>query len=377
MASHPEAMLDQTAVVRRRDPSGMLGHAAHFADQLGRGWAISRALALSDTHRNAASVAVLGMGGSAVCADLARGIFADRLQVPVISVRDYALPEWVTDRTMVVAISHSGATEETIAALATALERRCPVAVITTGGPIGEVARSVDLPRLLFPNETPPRASLGYTLALFTGLLERAGFLAIDDGELEQAVDAARAAAAAYGPDIATADNPAKQLAWSLLDRLPVIEASGSLAAVARRWKTQFNENSKSAAAAEEVPEALHNAVVGYAQPDTLRDQLFVCLLAGSHDHPRNARRLDLSAKLLGDAGISHEVLSFAGPSPFAEACTAISLGDFASVYLGLLYGEDPSLTEVLTMVKSVMNGYDETDSTESNGGTDADLPVM
>lgn len=361
MNAEAEAMLDQVAVVQRRDSSAMLSHAANFAGQLRSGWAISRSLELSDAHRSAQAVAVLGMGGSAVCADLARAIFADRLRAPVVSVRDYELPAWVDGQTLVVAVSHSGATEETIAALSVALERRCPVAVITTGGAIGEVAARVGLPRLIYPGETPPRASLGYTLSLLAGLLERAGFLDLAAPELDAAAGAAQEAARAYGPEVATAANPAKQLAWSLLDRLVVIEGSGVLGAVARRWKTQLNENSKSAATAEELPEAMHNAVVGYAQPDTLRDHLFVCLLTGSHDHARNARRLTLTERLLDDARIGHQVLAFAGGSALAEACSAISMGDFVSIYLGLLYGEDPGATPVLGMVKDVMGGFDET----------------
>jgi glucose/mannose-6-phosphate isomerase len=360
MSDEPEGMLDQPAAMRRRDPGNMLGHAAGFAHQLRSGWQISRSLQLSDVHRSARAVAVLGMGGSAVCADIARAIFADRLSVPVVSVRDYQLPAWVDSKTLVVAVSHSGATEETIAAFSTALERRCPAAVITTGGAIGDVAARVDLPRLIYPGETPPRASLGYTLALLAGLLERAGYLDLSAEEVEAAAAAAAQAAGECAPGVETAGNPAKQLAWTLLDRLPVVEGSGALAAVARRWKTQLNENSKSAAAAEELPEAMHNTVVGYAQPDTLRDHLFVCLLAGSHDHARNARRAELTARLLDDAHIGHQLLSFSGPSVLAEACSAISLGDFVSIYLALLYGEDPSATPVLGLVKDVMGSFDE-----------------
>lgn len=368
MTAEPEGMLDQPDVIRRRDSGNMLGHAADFASQLRAGWTISRTLQLTDVHRSATAGVVLGMGGSAVCADLARAIFADRLSVPIVAVRDYQLPAWVDRQTLVVAISHSGTTEETIAALSTALERRCPTVVITTGGAIGEVAARVHLPRLVYPGETPPRASLGYTLSLLLGLFERAGHLDLAEAELETAAAAAEAAARDYAPGIETVANPAKQLAWSLLDRLPVIEASDALAAVARRWKTQLNENSKSAATAEELPEAMHNTVVGYAQPDTLRDHLFVCLLKGSHDHARNARRLELTARLLDEAQISHQALSFAGQSAFAEACSAISLGDFVSIYLGLLYGEDPASTPVLSMVKEVMGGFDELAGEDDHG---------
>jgi glucose/mannose-6-phosphate isomerase len=276
-----------------------------------------------------------------------------------VSVRDYALPAWVGPDTFVIASSHSGATEETISALSTALERKCPVAVITTGGPIGEVAKKADLPRLVFPNESPPRASLGYGLILLTGLLERAGYLELGDAELEDAIAAARQVGASCAADMPASSNLAKQLAWSLLDRFPVIEGSGFMAAVARRWKTQLNENSNSAAAAEELPEATHNTVVGYEQPETMRDHQYVVFLSGKADTPRNRERARLSTELLKASGIDHRSVSFEGESVLAQACAAISLGDYVSFYLAMLYGVDPSHTEALTLVKRAMSEFD------------------
>jgi glucose/mannose-6-phosphate isomerase len=352
-------MLDDTAAIGRRDPGNMLERIAEFGDQLRTGWGLSRDLRLTDVHRTATSVVVLGMGGSAVCGDLVRSIFSDRLTVPISSVRDYDLPAWVGKQTLVVAVSHSGTTEETIGALSMALERRCPVVVITTGGPIGDVAARVQLPRLIYDAATvPPRASLGYTMSLLVGLLERAGMLAIDDAEVEAAIAASASVVAACAPDKPTESNLAKQLAWSVLDRLPIVEASGPLAAVARRWKTQINENSHSAAAAEELPEAMHNAVVGYDQPDVLRDHQYVVFLSSSSDHPRNAFRAELSTELLNQVGIGHQTVLIDGEGRFTQACAAITLGDYVSAYLGLLYGQDPSATPVLTHVKEQMAAF-------------------
>ncbi len=359
MTAEEKPLLEDLQTLRRRDPSGMLGSIAAFPDQVAAAWRLSRDLDLTERHRSATSVAVLGMGGSAVGGDLVRAIFSDRLRVPLISVRDYELPAWVGPQTLVVASSHSGATEETISALSTALERRSPVAVITTGGPIGEVAKQVDLPRLLFPNEGPPRASLGYGMVLLAGLLERVGMLDLADAEVEEAVAAARSVAASCRADVPAASNLSKQLAWSLLDRLPVVEGSGFMAAVARRWKTQFNENSNSAAVAEELPEATHNTVVGYEQPETLRDHQYVVFLASPADAPRNRERARLSSELLNASGIDHQRVTFEGSSRFAQACAAISLGDYVSFYLALLYGVDPSATEPLTLVKSSMSEFD------------------
>jgi glucose/mannose-6-phosphate isomerase len=302
------------------------------------------------------------MGGSAVAADLVRAIFSDRLRLPIVSVRDYELPAWVGRETLVVAISHSGATEETVTALGSALERRVPVVVITTGGPIGDVARRASIPRMIFPNETPPRASLGYMLALLAGLLERAGFLDLAETEVREAIAASSAVVAACAPDVGTDSNMAKQLAWSLLDRLPVIEGSGPLAAVARRWKTQLNENSNSAAVAEELPEATHNAVVGYDQPEALRDHQYVVFLRSASDQPRNEYRATLSGELLDAVGIGHQTINFDGDTRFAQACAALTLGDYVSAYLGLLYGVDPSATPALTQIKERMAAFGQDD---------------
>jgi glucose/mannose-6-phosphate isomerase len=357
--------LEDVAAIKRRDPGAMLDKIGAFADQMNTSWQLSRAVELPERHRAATAVAVLGMGGSAVCGDLVRAIFGDRLTVPLVSVRDYELPAWVGDSTLVVAVSHSGATEETLTALGTALERRCPVAAITTGGPLGDVAERVNLPRLIFPNETPPRASLGYTLMALAGLLERAGMLPLSDADVAAGVDAARSVAASCALDKPTESNLAKQLAWSLLDRLPIIEGSGFLAAVARRWKTQLNENSKSTASAEELPEATHNTVVGYDQPDTLRDHHYVVFLEGSGDNPRNKRRARLSRDMLDAVGSAHQKVMFDQPGRVAQACAAIALGDYVSFYLAMLYGVDPSATPALTLVKETLADFDATDGAD------------
>ena len=359
MSDEATGLLEDAVAIARRDPGRMLDAIATFPDQMRIAWQLSRKLTIGDRYRTTTSAAVLGMGGSAVCGDLVRAIFGERLRIPLVSVRDYELPEWVDQSTMVIAVSHSGATEETIAALSTALERRSPVAVITTGGPIGEVAKQVDLPRLLFPNESPPRAALGYTMILLTGLLERAGFMDLAETEIEQAIAAAQTVAASCAATVPTDTNLAKQLAWSLLDRLPVIEGSGFMAAVARRWKTQINENANSAAAAEELPEATHNTVVGYEQPETMRDHEYVVFLASDSDLPRNRERTRLSIELLKAATIDHQRVWFDGQGRLAQACAAISLGDYVSFYLALLYGVDPSKTESLNLVKSAMSEFD------------------
>jgi glucose/mannose-6-phosphate isomerase len=284
-----------------------------------------------------------------------RGLWSERLRSPLEVVRGYELPAWVGAETLVVASSYSGATEETISALTTALERGAPVAAISTGGPIHDVAARAGLPLLTFPGGGQPRAAIGYSITLLAGLLERAGSLDLQGDEVEVAARAAEVVVRSIAPEVPTERNPAKRLAWALVDRLPVVVASGFLAPVARRWKTQLNENGKTWAVFDELPEATHNSVVGYPHPEALRDHLQVLFLASPLDHPRNTQRAVLARELLEEVGIGHQTLPFDGPSRFAQALAAIVLGDAVSIYLAAVYGLDPTPVEAIARIKARM----------------------
>ena len=345
--------LDDTAAIARTDRSGMIVAVAGIPRQLRDGWARSRAIDLPGRHSQAHAVAVLGMGGSAIGGDLLRSIWADQLKLPLEVVRGYVLPAWAGPDTLVVASSYSGATEETLSAVEMAFTRRCPVAVITTGGPLGAVATKASLPLLAFPAVGQPRAAVGYSLILLAGLLERAGALVLADAEVEAAAVAGDVALAAWGPDVPTETNLAKQLAWSLLDRLPVVTGSGHLAAVARRWKTQLNENAKTMAVWDELPEANHNTIVGYPQPEATRDHQLHLFLASASDHPRNALRAELAMELLAESGIGSQSITVPGATPAESAIAATILGDLVSAYLAVLYGTDPTPVAAIVRLKA------------------------
>jgi glucose/mannose-6-phosphate isomerase len=347
--------LDDVKVLATVDPGGMLGHIAGMPDQLRDAWSLTRELSLSEKHERANAIAVLGMGGSAIGGDLVAGIWSDRLLAPLTVLRGYDLPAWVGTSTLVVASSNSGNTEETLSAVGAALQRGSPIVAVTTGGALTTAAKRASMPLVSFPSIGMPRASVGYSVGLLAGLLERAGMLPLDAAEIEAGAAAAAAAVAEYRPEVPTEANRAKQLAWLLLDRLPVIEASGFLAPVARRWKTQLNENGKSMAAWEELPEATHNTVVGYPQPATVRDHLFVIFLASSLDHPRNRIRAALSKAALQDELISNDQVLLPDGSRLAQAMRAIVLGDYVSVYLAALYGIDPTPIDVLVRIKEAL----------------------
>lgn len=350
-AQRTASILDDVASMERADPEAMLGLVAGFADQLEEAWRISRTVELPwDPPR---AVAVLGMGGSAIGGDLVKGIWADRLSVPLEVVRGYDLPAWVDRETLVIASSKSGGTEETISALSTALERRCPVAVVTTGGPLREVAQRAGLPLATFPSHGQPRSAVGYSMGILAGLLERAGVLALDEAEIAAGAASAREMVARCAPAVSSSQNPAKQLAWTLVDRFAIITGGGFLAPVARRWKAQLNENGKATAAFDELPEATHNSVVGFEQPESLRDHLVVVFLTSSLDHPRSTLRANVIAELLTSTNVVHDVVEVSGAGRLGHALSAISLGDHVSVYVAFMYGVDPTPVVAIDHIKA------------------------
>ncbi len=360
--------LDDAATIARTDRAGMIVGVAGIPGQIRDGWTRSRTLDLPGRHSQARGVAVLGMGGSAIGGELVRATWSDRLRVPVEVVRGYELPAWVTPDVLVVASSHSGATEETLAAVEVAFTRRCPVAVITTGGPLGAVATKASLPLLAFPAGGQPRAAVGYSMLLLAGLLERAGVLVIDDAEVEAAAAAGDAALAAWGPDVPTESNLAKRLAWALLDRLPVITGSGPLSAVARRWKTQLNENAKTMAVWDELPEAGHNTIVGYPQPESTTDHQLHLFLSSAADHPRVTLRAELSTELLTENGIASQTVRLPGATRPEQVVAGIILGDLVSTYLAVLYGTDPTPVDAIVRLKASLV---DTGAASGEGTTD------
>ena len=343
--------LDDPATLSRIDPEDMLGRVVAMPAQLAQARRIGASLALDERHTDVDAVAVLAMGGSAIGAELVAGAAGDRLRVPLVVHRDYGLPGGVTARTLVVAASHSGETAETLSGFAAARERGLPTVVITTGGRLAAQASAQGLPLLQYRLAGQPRAAIGFGVGLVQELLSRAGLIEGPD-DLGPAVTALETLVERMAPSVETAANPAKQLAWSIFGRIPVIYGHGPMAAVAHRWKTQLNENAKAWAAFEPMPEANHNAIEGSLNPRELGDALFVVQVRDP-DEPRDiAERYRVVEELLGERATNRSTVWAEGPSQLARVLTGVAYGDLVSVYLAILYQTDPTPVTLLAMLK-------------------------
>jgi glucose/mannose-6-phosphate isomerase len=267
--------LDDPEALKRIDPSDMLGKVTELPRQLAQARRVAAAVALEPHHRDVDAVVVLAMGGSAIGAELVAGAAGDRLKVPLIVHRDYGLPAGIGPRTLVIGASHSGETVETLSGVGVARERGLPLVAITTGGRLAHIAEEAELPVLRYQQPGQPRAAIGFGVGLMHELLSRAGLIA-DPDPIGSSVEALEALFERLGPSVETDANPAKQLAWAMFGRIVIVYGHGAMAPVARRWKTQLNENTKAWAAWEQMPEANHNAIEGSLNPRELSDALYV-----------------------------------------------------------------------------------------------------
>jgi glucose/mannose-6-phosphate isomerase len=330
----------------------MLEHLHGLPQQCRTAWRRAQEFQLPKGYTNIDKVVVLGMGGSAIGGSLLRNL-ASRLDKPIIFVtRDYDLPSFVDDRTLVIASSYSGNTEETLSAFSQAVKIRCKKLAMTSGGKLKALAEDARVPIFLIDLVSQPRAALGYSFIPLIVFLQKLGFLKDKPAEVEVMIRDLERLVEEIKETVPTSSNPAKQLAAKLRGRIAVIYGAGILSAVARRWKTQINENSKAWAFHETFPELNHNAVVGYQFPSELASKIYVVLLRCPSLHPRTLIRYQVTSELLKQKDISHEIIDSQGESELSQMMSLIYFGDWVSYYLAILNETDPTPVKAIDYLK-------------------------
>jgi len=345
-------LLDDDAAHEQIDPQNMRATIRDLPRQCSAAWEEIQAFDLPAAYRDIDKVVVLGMGGSAIAGDLLGALAALESSVPIFCHRGYNLPLLVDGRTLLIACSFSGNTEETLSAFQEALCTDAKKLVITTGGQLLETARVSGIPAFVFHYESTPRAALGYSLMPLLAIAGKLGIVREKDADVAEAIAVMEELLRRIREDVPLAKNPAKQLATRLHGRLPVIYGAGLLADVARRWKTGLNETSETWAFYEQLPEAGHNAIVGFALPTAVAQAAFVVFLQAPSLHPRVLLRYDFARRALAEAGVDSETVESMGRGPLAHMLSTLFFGDYVSLYLALLNEVAPAPTVVLAGLK-------------------------
>lgn len=349
------------------DRDGMLTEVAGLAAQLREGYDNARsrlAGAFLGTFpavppAEPEGLVVCGMGGSAIGADLVLACLPD-LPVPSAVVRGYELPQWAGPETLVVVVSYSGETEEALACAGQARTRGCAPVCVSSGGSLAAYAEAEGLPLVLVAGGGQPRAAVGLLSMPLLATLEASGLAHEHAGDVAAAAAQLEADNAILGPECPEQDNPAKSLARKLEQRLVVVYGAGPTTPVARRWKGQVNENAKAPAFFNELPELDHNEIMGWASLPHVTSSTLALFLTDESAGERLSRRAALTARQYEGLGVETELVSARGSSRLARLFSLVQLGDYASCYLALLYGVDPTPVDAIQAFKARLAGAGE-----------------
>jgi glucose/mannose-6-phosphate isomerase len=292
------------------------------------------------------------MGGSGIAGDVARSLLTSSSSVPLTSCKGYALPGSCGPRTLMVAVSFSGNTEETVAAYEAAAERGCALVSVSAGGALAERAAAAGRPHVAVPSDVEmPRAAVGYLAGAVLGIVEVTAVAPPISGDLEGAAALVDDIAERLGAGTPLPGNEAKELALWLAGRTPVVWGSEGLSeAPALRWKNQLNENAKVPAFSSVLPELDHNEIEGWGTGTGISFGSVV--LRHRHEHPRIGPRVEASLDAVRESGLSVRQVWAEGATPAENLFSLIAKADFTSVYLAVIRGVDPTPVPVLTGLK-------------------------
>ena len=345
-------MTDLGKAMQDYDPLGMFENIYRFPEQMEEAIKIGAEVNLSGDYSSIQSVVFCGMGGSAIGGDIVAALVSSSMNTSLSVIRNYTLPAWVGEETLVICVSYSGNTEETLACFDEAKSRGAIIAGISSGGELSKRLKQMDADLIAIPDGHPPRASLGYLAIPGLFLLEKSGLL---DYSVEEDLLKTAAHLKSWRDSFGEkgADNQTLKVAETIYNSIPVIygEACGT-GAVALRWRGQLAENGKMVSFHHVLPEMNHNEIVGYQNNPELLKRLGVIWLIDKDHHERTLKRQQLTRNILGDnVRYQLEIVS-EGVSLFERFFYLIYFGDWVSFWVAMLHKTDPSPVEKIDRLK-------------------------
>jgi glucose/mannose-6-phosphate isomerase len=367
-----ESFLDDVGALEAADVGGMLLATATSAAQVREAATACadaglRTIAVEGRPR---AVVVLGSGTAALTGDLLAGLAAAGSPTPVLVVRGPDLPAWVGAADLAIAVSASGRATETLAATDEAIRRGARLVTISAeGSPLDLRGEQASAPHVVVPGDRPARSSLWSMAVPVLLTADALGLISVPPDAIEATAEILVRYAERCRPSYESFLNPAKTFAVDLAGSLPLVWGTppvGGLAA--NRLAAQLTRNAKLPALPGVLPEALHTVLgcfdgaFGTGLPaskssdpleELFRDRaddevaaeprLRLVLLRDNRELPAIAARAEAAVALANERAIPVTPLLAEGDSPLERFASLVALGDYASVYLALLEGLDPS----------------------------------
>jgi len=307
-------------------------------------------------HDEVENVVVLGMGDSGIVGDVLTAAAAPFMPVPVTVVKGYVPPDYVGTRSLVVAVSFSGDTEETVEAATASFEAGAALVVVSGGGELFRLSGEWNVPLVPVPVKIPEaRTALGAMAIPPLVLLERIGLFPGAQQWIDQAVSQLQRRRDQLG----RSGNIAESVARRIGRTIPLVHSSQDLgAAAALRWKSQINVNAKSPAFWNVHPELCHNEVAGWGQNgDATRQLITLVNLRHDAEHPQVSRRFDLVTEALREVMADVVEVRASGEGDLAQLLDLALVGDVVSLLLAGHEGIDPGPVPAVEDIKLALAG--------------------
>jgi glucose/mannose-6-phosphate isomerase len=343
-------ILDDAEKMRKIDKSNMLQFCIEMAKHYRE--SVKNAEKITFTYATPENVVIAGMGGSGIGGELLKDYARAKSPMPIEVSKDYQLPAYVGKQSLVLLVSYSGETEETLSAFLDAMQHKCMVYCISSGGTLLKYAEQLNVPHFQVAPDMPPRAALPHMFTPLLAILEKTGMASGASEELSEATKLLDKTSKENAPEKKTAENFSKTLALNLSGVTPVVYGFGIYRGVAMRWKQQFNENSKVPAKWEVFSELNHNEIVGWENAAKFGKNYASIFIRDKAEPVEIRNRIEITKALMQPSVPKTFEVWTQGKSQLAKMLSTICIGDFTSVYLALLRKADPTPVKTVSLLK-------------------------
>lgn len=303
------------------------------------------------------NILICGMGGSAIGGNLIQDLLIDKIKIPIFIYRGYNIPAFANNKTLMIVISYSGNTEESISAFSQGIEHKCQIIVISSNGKLIEYCQRLKITYMKVPAGIQPRAALPYLFIALLIILQKTHIISDFSQDLEEAISILKILKTELSIKNPISKNNAKHIALGIYGFIPVIYAPPNYGSLARRMKCQFNENSKNPATWDEFPELDHNEIVGWELQSQITQMCCVILLRTQDEDEAIKNRIEITKEtILNDKVKDIFEIWSQGESRLAKMLSLLYISDFISFYLAILKGVNPTPVNGINELKNKLN---------------------
>ena len=345
-----DSILNNVQELKKIDKSNTIGFYVNAASNYQQ--SLDNAQKIKLNYPTPKNVILAGMGGSAIGGELLKDYTRGDSKIPIEVSRDYYLPGYANQKTLVILASYSGETEETLSSFLDAVKRGCMIFCLGSGGKLIEYARKLNVPYLQVHGGMPPRAALPHMLVPLIECMKQLDVTAPFSEELSEAEEVLQKVSAENGPSIPLNRNIAKTLALGINGVIPAIYGFGFYRSVGLRFKQQFNENAKVPSKWETFSELNHNETMGWEGAGELARHYAVVFLRDKAEPVEIRSRIETTKALMQITIPKIFEIWSQGESRLSKMLSTILVGDFTSVYLAMLRNVDPTPVYTVTVMK-------------------------